>query len=178
MNFQQRIALITSMTTDFLRQYQRPTHLDNAGCLKEIGLIAEEINSLVSTSLSPEGFRERIEAAFKYLRRTYTQRAWPMPSHFVKAMEATVVSNRHVEADGDWRLDPMEINAKRIKGGDPVGDSWLWGRNAKLLLSSGLVSRDDVEARRNSLFEAWSETYGVGRAIDLRAEMDARHEAA
>jgi hypothetical protein len=178
MNFQQRIALITSMTTDFLRQYQRPTHLDDAGCLKEIGLIAEEINNMVSTSLSQEGFRDRINSAFKHLRRTYSQRAWPMPSHFVKAMEATTVSTRAIDTDSEWKLDPIKINANRIKEGEPIGDSWLWGKNAKLLVKSGLVSRDEIEARRNSLFEDWSSVYGVGKALEMRANMDERHEAA
>jgi hypothetical protein len=179
MDFQKRMILTTSIITDFLRQYQRPTHLDDQGALREISMIAEEVNNLVSTSHDPEGFRGRIETALRYIRRSYTQRTWPTPAHFVKAMEATVVSSKPIEGGTEGgTLDPIKINAKRIKAREAVGDSWLWGRNAKMLLASRLVTIDDLTEHRDIFFKGLSDVYGADRASEMLDQMNARHDAA
>lgn len=175
MNFHERTALITSIITDFLRQYQRPTHLDDEGCLREIAAIAEEVNALIPTSLTREGFRDRIERALKQVRRTYTMRAWPMPAHFIKAMDATVERSKAVQADTSTGKTPMQIAADRINAGEAVGDTWLFGRSAVELLRSGLVTTAQIKAYRSAMYFAAKDLGGEAHAGAIEANLLQRH---
>ena len=148
MHYQDRIRTAASLITDFLRQYQRPSHLDNDAALREISAIAEEVNALASTSLSQDEFKARIIEACRHIRQTYTQRAWPMPAHFIKAMEAVAAKvSRSAPASAKVTSFPSatQIAAQRIIQGEPVGDGWLYGKLALQLLNDGLVSQADLD---------------------------------
>lgn len=178
MHYQDRIKTAASIITDFLRQYQRPSHLDNEAAMREIAAIAEEVNALVSTSSSPDEFKGRILDACRILRQTYTQRAWPMPAHFIKAMEAVAAKvNKSVSADAKVATfdSAQQIAAQRIIEGEPVGDGWLYGRLALDLLSSGLVSESDLARYRETLRRSLERIYGPDKAALTVARLEQRH---
>jgi len=179
MSYQTRLASATMLITDFLRQYQRPTHLDDEGCMREIAAIAEEVNGLISASSSPENFRDRIETAFRHIRKTYTQRAWPMPAHFIKALDATA-KREAVEITGKpfASEDAIQIVARRIAAGDSVGDGWLYGRGAVQLLREGLVTTDQIRKYRSALYFAAKEVGGQEYAQRIEDALKEKHNSA
>lgn len=178
MNYQQRITTAASLATDFLRQYQRPSHLDEEGCLREIAAIAEELNSLVSASLSPDAFKTRIEAAFRHLRKTYTMRQWPMPAHFVKAMEATTPRTDDASQIASPVDDKERLIAQRMMEGEAVGDGWLYGRGAVKLLREGLVTQGVMKQYRSALYFGAKDVGGQEYADRLEAKLLRRHDEA
>lgn len=178
MQYQDRIRIAASVVTDFLRQYQRPSHLDNDAALREISTIAEEVNALASTSLSPEDFKARIIEACRQLRKTYMQRTWPTPAHFIKAMELVAIkANRTVTRDDPVTSLPTssQLVAKRIIDGEPVGDSWLYGKMALQLLSEGLVSQADIDRYRDGLRKSAEEVYSQGQVAEMFERLENRH---
>ena len=181
MHYQDRIKTAASIITDFLRQYQRPSHLDNEAAMREIAAIAEELNALVSTSSSPDEFKGRVIDACRILRQTYTQRAWPMPAHFIKAMEAVAAKvNKSVSADAKVATfgSAQQIAAQRIIEGEPVGDGWLYGRLALDLLNSGLVSEAELSRYRESLRRSAERVFGADQTARMFARLEQRHRDA
>lgn len=174
MNYNERIRSAATLVTEFLRQYQRPSHLDNDAALREISAIAEEVNALISTSLSPDAFRARINEACRHLRKTYTNRQWPMPAHFVKAMEATTPKPETQEI-GLEATDTMQIMANRMNAGEHVGDGWLYGRNAVRLMQSGMVTEHTIAKYRRALRSSAEHTGGKEYADMLEARWVQRH---
>lgn len=174
MNFNERIKSAASIITDCLRQYQRPSHLDNEAALREISAIAEEVNALISTSLSPDGFRGRVMDACRHIRKTYTNRQWPMPAHFIKAVEATTPKPEAANI-GSEPTDMLQIMAGRMNAGEHVGDSWLYGRNAVRLMQSGMVLENTMSAYRRAKFNAERSVYGDRKAEEMQQAMLQRH---
>lgn len=178
MHYQDRIKTAASLITDFLRQYQRPSHLDNQAALMEISAIAEEVNALVSTSSSPDEFKARIIEACRHIRQTYTQRAWPMPAHFIKAMEAVAakvsrssIPDNKIASFGSAN----QIAAQRIIQGEPVGDGWLYGKLALQLLNDGLISQADLDRYREGLRHSAEQVFSAGQVAEMFARFEQRH---
>ena len=181
MHYQDRIKAAAIIITDFLRQYQRPPHLDNEAALREISAIAEEVNGLSPTTLSPDEFKGRVMDACRILRQTYTQRAWPMPAHFIKAMEAVAAKvNKAAAADAKVATfdSAQQIAAQRIIEGEPVGDGWLYGRLALDLLRDGLVSEAEIDRYRQALRRSLERVYGPDKAGLTVARLEQRHRDA
>jgi len=178
MHYQDRIRTAASIVTDFLRQYQRPSHLDNDAALREISAIAEEVNALASTSLSPEEFKARIIEACRHIRQTYTQRAWPMPAHFIKAMELIAIKasrSAPVSAKVTSFSSATQIAARRIVEGEPVGDGWLYGKMALQLLNDGLVSQADINRYREGLRQRAEQVYSADQVAEMFSRLERRH---
>lgn len=184
MDYQSRIRIITSRLNEFLRQYQKPTHLDNEAGLTEIRTITEEINNLISASSSPDDLAQKVDGCFRSIRQDYTQRTWPTPAHFVKGMKV-VQARSSIGADNAagrpsvaQMKGPHEINADRMAAGDAVGDSWVYGRGAVELLREGMVTQDTLRKYRSALYFRAKEVGGPEYAAQIEEAMKARHAAA
>lgn len=188
MEYNERVRLITMSLNSFLRQYQRPTHLDTDGSLIEIKTIAEEINNLISASSNQDALAERVETCFKSLRRNYTQRTWPTVAHFVKAMNEIHAASPAIEGRGGELKSPAQIAADRMNAGDAVGDGWIYGKGALALLEARLVSDDVMRRYRSAMYflakDAASKTSdgnneaGKEYADKIEAKLIARHDRA
>ena len=119
--------------------------------------------------------------ACRILRQTYTQRAGPMPAHFIKAMEAVANKvNKAAAADAKVATfdSPQQIAAKRIIEGEQVGDGWLYGRLALGLLNDGLVSEVEIDRYRQALRRSAERAYGADQAASMFASLEQRHRDA
>lgn len=177
MDYQERMGLAASAINGFLSRFQRPPHLDEQAAAQEIRDIAEEVNSVISTSLSRDGFRDRIEKALRHLRKGYTQRTWPTLAHFVKAMDQTHERTSAKPASEAEAINSMELAAERINNGQPVGDFWLFGRGLCELLEAGLVKREAVQPARSALYFRAKDVAGEAYARTLEEKWLARPEA-
>lgn len=178
MDYSERIKLIITNLNAFLRQYQRPPHLDTDGSLIEVKAIAEEINNLISASSNQDALAERVEACFRSLRQNYTQRTWPTVAHFVKAMSEVQSKAAQIESADVETKSPEQIAADRMNAGEAVGDTWIYGRGALTLLKSGLVTQDVMRRYRSALYFSAKEVGGKDYAESFEARMLRRHEEA
>ena len=185
MDYQSRMRILTGLTNDFLRSFQRPHHLTDDLALAEIRSIAEEVNALCATSLTPDAFRSRVEDAFRELRKGYTQRQWPTVAHFIRAVETTapkwakaLEATNAANAGGAGLNNDIQNAAKRIKAGEAVGDTWVFGRGAVELLNANLVTEDDLRPYRSALYFSAKNVGGRYYADAIEADMLARHKRA
>lgn len=172
MEHQNRIWIITSRLNIFLRQYQKPAHLDNETSLAEMKVIADEINSLISASSNQDGLAATVDECFRILRQSYKRREWPMPAHFVEAMNAAQKKATTNETTGR-SLDPVDIAAKRMNAGEAVSDGWLYGKGALTLLDEGRVDEDTMRRYRSALYFS-ARNVGKGDATDYADALEAR----
>ena len=81
-------------------------------------------------------------------------RTWPTAKELSKAARE-IRKSKPVFADhsgeGEWLLDPVTINAKRIQGGHPVCETWLSGKRAKSLLATGMVCEADLNRYKKTI---------------------------
>ena len=159
----------------FLERRSMPRQLDG-----KPQAIAEEIQALAVAvgKFAPRGdyedwwprFIERLDEESK-------TRAWPTAFEMKNAAKGLSGPVSKHMAEGN-ETDPLEINAKRMNAGDPVGDGYLYGRLAAELLAKGLVSEATMRAYRSGLFFNAKAAYGEEGALKLEAEWKDRHEDA
>ena len=70
------------------------------------------------------------------------------------------------------------IIGKRMANGEPVGEGYLYGREACELISRRLVSQDVMTAYRSGAFLARRGMYGADAALAWEADAKATHEHA
>jgi hypothetical protein len=70
------------------------------------------------------------------------------------------------------------IIAKRMAVGEPVGEGYLYGREACEMISRRLVSQDVMTAYRSGAFLARRELYGQPAAVEWERNAKANHELA
>ncbi len=75
-------------------------------------------------------------------------------------------------------FDPHEINARRMDRGEPVGEGYLYGREAVEMIRRGLVDEATMKKYRSGAFLARKATQGEASALRWEAEAKARHQAA
>jgi len=72
--------------------------------------------------------------------------------------------------------NPLAVAEKRIQNDEPIGDSWLWGSNALLLIQR--VGMDKVQERRDRHASHLAQTYDIEPARRMLLELEYRHSEA
>lgn len=180
MDYSQRMKVTVEAVTEFLRQYQAPTHLDEAGRMAEIRMIAEDVNSQIASVASSGELRERIGQAEKMIRRTYTARAWPSQAHFFKAMRETAPAPKPRDTIPGMigMKTPEQIAADRMATGETVGEEWLYGTGAVKLLRDRIVDQETMKRYRSALYFKAKDIGGEEYARNIEQDLLARHDAA
>ena len=180
LNYTERMAYLTNATNQFLRGWKPPSHLDDAGKMERIKDTADAINSLTPTSYGHESLNDRCEAIFSAVKRSYGGKEWPSVAFVydtAKAIkpdsgESTPVSSA---AWDNGEIDDDAMAAKRIRAGEPVGDSYIVGAGAVRLISSHEITEDDLVPYRKSLWHSiktgWGEEIAQARMDDMRSRM-------
>lgn len=145
-------------------------------------LVQAEADKLLAVLLkfAPQvEYQPWLNAMFDQLEYQMKTRAWPS-----KAEVGAVCANMRKEDVQRGAIPrtspptPAEINAARIKAGEPVGDAWLFGRLALELVAEGHVSEGELNTYRNSMFRHIRKTYVGDEAERLIRTYEARHSEA
>ena len=94
--------------------------------------------------------------------------------------DAAAVANRDrpkLRSDGP-AFDPHEISARRMAAGEPVGENFLYGREAVEMIRRHLVDEPTMTRYRSGAFFSRKDMHGEASALAWEAEAKARHEAA
>ena len=153
MKYEERKKIVAKWLFDFLKRYEAPPHLDKEASKEEMLLMVEDINSeCPNTNMS--GLNLLLEEVSKYVRKNQSSRRWPTINMFVKALrenrEKIKIEDLDVKVNDNFVLDPLKINARRIKSKDPRGvhDYYIIGKGAEELLKNNLVTEADLEPFR------------------------------
>jgi len=131
--------------------------------------VKDEVRALSSTlfRVAPErDYREWWDVFVVHLGEGAQTRAWPTQGEIVGADKAARKSRPASQANV-YEPDPMAIAAQRIREGEAVGQSWLWGPQCRALQRAHGISEADLRPYRSALFFAEKELRGKESAEAL-----------
>lgn len=182
MTLEARARLIGGELATFLRQFATPNHLtDETLQLDRIRATAEAINARIPADFTEQSVGDRLGRAFRHVLSTHKHSGWPAVAVFVEAMD-------HVAKDGkqstasftdtfkEGAIDPMLVAAKRIRNNEPVGDGYLYGRQARELVADYGITEAQINKARRALEHDAAALYGDGTDAFI-ANLLRRHEA-
>jgi len=165
-----------------LHRYRLPDHLSDDAIRDEVNLLVEDINQLVPNETTDADLRLLFPEINSAIRRRHGAQGWPPAKVFIAATEDAVAAAAKKKAASNptraASLDPFDITAAKMRAKEPVGEHFLWGRQAVELIARGLVDQPTMEGYRAGAFEARKEHYGEEEAIRWENEAKARHLAA
>jgi hypothetical protein len=176
MNYQERMRLITGHANRFLAGWKRPEHLTNETAMTRLRSTAEAINKRLPASLNREGLEEVCSDIFQAVSENHRGREWPDVSLFAKFAEERGQTAAQA-APVEYAFDTVQINLRRLRRGDALGDEWIYGRRAVELLGVG-VTEEELDAYRSGLFFNFKEVWGVEEARRVEADLRRKHDDA
>jgi hypothetical protein len=147
MTFDERMAQIRSEITEMLATYAIPKHLDTENKVRqEIEGLARMVNHKLPSDTTQDHIRGTFERASMKLKSAHTSRTWPTGKDIDAAVTKSMTTSHSFSPDnkGPWKPDTLEINARRIRAGEPVGETYLTGKLAERMVSKGLVTEEQI----------------------------------
>lgn len=172
--------IIANHMSRWLTRYVPPTHLR-----ADAGARQDEIDAIVGALMryAPKTDVERwIDRITERLDHAMQTRAWPAVREVVDAcmairredqQAASAAPREQGEAPS---FDVFQATANAIHAGRAVGESYLWGRNAVVLLRRKLVTRAEIDALRRAAYYGHLTTHGEDAAeawLELAEEQHA-----
>lgn len=165
-----------------LRRYRAPEHLSDDAMRDEVNLLVEDINQLIPNEQTESDLWLLFQQINAAIRRRHGAQGWPPAKVFIAATEDAVEAAAKTKTAGQPAraagLDPFEITAAKMRAKEPVGETYLWGRQAVELIARGLVDQATMESYRTGAFMARKDQYGAQAAIRWEDEAKLRHLAA
>lgn len=165
-----------------LHRYRLPDHLSDDAIRDEVNLLVEDINQLVPNETTNADMRLLFPEVNAAIRRRHGAQGWPPAKVFIAATEDAVEAAAKKRAANQparsASTDQFEITAAKMRANEPVGEPYLWGRQAVELIARGLVDQPTLEGYRQGAFMARKEHHGEEEAIRWEEEAKARHLAA
>lgn len=169
-----RKEYLTRVFSDFLARKTVPR--DFAGNEKAQDA---EFSALIRTVLksAPEiNYQEwwpRFEDAVDSMMQT---RVWPSVNQLRGA--AKLVSKGRSAHSDEWSMDTVQINARRVRNREALGDEWFFGTRAVQLIQQAGITEDDLTPYRSGLWFSILGTYGENAARVRESEYRKKHDDA
>lgn len=130
----------------------------------------------VSRHAPHEGELAWFERLVDHLDATSETRAWPTVREVHDA--ATAIAPVRVGPPVEWQADTLGIVGAKMERGEPVGEEWLYGRQAVELIAAGKVDEQTMRRYRSAAYFSRKKTYGPEAADKWEEAAQGRHDAA
>ena len=147
MTHEERIRVILGELIKIMEGYATPKHLDTvAKQEQEARNIVRMINQKFPNDTTVEHIRGTMDRAMLKLKEAHKSRTWPTAADISAAVSKsmTSASTRSVSS-GPWKPDTLQLNAKRIIAGEPVGEMYIRGKLADKMVEMGLISEAHLQ---------------------------------
>ena len=147
MNYEQRIRLILGELIKMMEGYAEPKHLNTRKKQEdEARNIVRMLNQKFPSNATEDHIRGTMDRALLKLKETHKSRTWPTAADISKAVTTSMTTSfKGVEAGKPWKPDTLEINAARIKNGEPVSETYIRGTMAQKLLDLGMITEAHLQ---------------------------------
>lgn len=150
---------------------------------------ADEVQALVKTlvRIAPlQGYQDWWDDFADRLAESADTRAWPTQSEMVKASRVAkrpIIQGEDREGwvqrgDGSWKIDQIFHAANKIRAGEPVADTFLWGRSCVEMQEREGITDEMLKPYRSGLFFADKDMVDEAGAIEREAHRKSQHEIA
>ena len=154
MNYDQRIHVIIGEFAKLIAGYAVPKHLSTRAAEEEEAKnICRMINQKFPNDATEDQIRGTMDRALLKLKETHTSRTWPTAADISKAISKSMLREvKGIVKSGPFTPDVASINAKRIKAGEPVAQSYITNQsNVQAMLDTGLITSQDLQPYKNYL---------------------------
>ena len=146
MKYEQRFAIITGELLKMLEGYATPKHLNTDKKHRdEITNITRMLNTKFPNDTTEDHIVGTMDRAMLKLKEAHKSRTWPTAADISMAVSKSMTTSKSSlpKAIG-WKPDSLEVNAKRIKAGEPVGEMYIQGKMAERMVRDGLVTEEEL----------------------------------
>lgn len=146
MNYEHRIAIVRRWFKEQIApRFSIPPGLDPKMTAQDI---CETVNRSIPSNLSDEQINHILGTTTAALVSAAKTRTVPIPSVFQQATSKGVSALLKAGAANTTNdgpdLDPLSINARRIKRGDAVSEYYITGGGRSELVTRGLVTQEEL----------------------------------
>ncbi len=172
-----REAEIAKGLADWLALYSPPRNI--AGKPDDVQREMDRLIAVLVKFAPVEGYNGWVQSVLDQLAYQMKTRAWPT----VGELGAACSNARKAARDANPQapvigLDVYELNASRMKAGEPVGEGYLYGREAVEIIARRLIDQETMTRYRSAAFLTRKQAHGEASALAWEAEVKERHESA
>lgn len=157
---------------EWLQRYAVPMHLRDKPQAAQAE--AESLARILCKMAPRDDYAPFLNRVFDGLDFQLKHRIWPTSAE-IGAVCANLRRAPKADVGDAPATDPLEIVARRMARGEPVGEGYLYGRAACDLIATRQVSEETMQAYRSGAFLYRRETYGEAAALEWETEAKARH---
>jgi len=142
MTHEERIRVILGELVKIFEGYATPKHLDTrAKEEQEVRNIVRMINTKFPNDTNVDHIRGTMDRAMLKLKEAHKARSWPSAADIAAAVSKSMTSaSTRTVSSGPWKPDTLQLNAKRIIAGEPVGEMYIRGKLADKMVQMGLIT--------------------------------------
>lgn len=147
MKYEERFAIIMGELLKMLEGYATPKHLNTDKKHRdELHNIARMLNLKFPNDTTEDHIVGTMDRAMLKLKEAHKSRTWPTAAEISAAVSKSMTTSKSSLPSGNatWKPDSLEINAKRIKAGEPVGQMYIQGKLAERMVREGLVTEEQL----------------------------------
>lgn len=135
------------------------------------------MNKRLPASCGQDGLEALCDDIFQAVTEAHRGREWPDVSLFAKSADEKGAAAVKALPKHERAFDTIEINLRRLRAGEALGDEWFFGRRAVELMEKG-VTEDDLDRYRSALFFKGRDVWGEDMARDFELRLRRKHDDA
>ncbi len=171
-----RQAEIAKALTEWRESYSPPRSM--AGNKEAMQRESERLLAVLTKFAPPDGYNGWVSSVLEQCSYQMKTRAWPTVGELGAACSNARKARQADAAPTVFAFDIYELNANRMKAGEPVGEGYLYGREAVEMIARGLIDRETMTKYRSAAFFRRKEIHGEDAALAWEADAKERHESA
>lgn len=171
-----RQAEIAKTFAAWLESYTPPRNI--AGKPEAMQREADRLLAVLVKFAPQEGYNGWVDNVLEQVSYQMKTRAWPTVGEIGAACSNARKDARKTGPVPTVAMDVYELNANRMKASEPVGECYLYGREAVEMIARGLVDEATMTKYRSAAFFARKKAHGEESALRWEAEAKQRHDEA
>lgn len=171
-----RQAEIAKALAQWLESYTPPRNM--AGNPEALQRESERLLGVLTKFAPQDGYNGWVSSVLEQCAYQMKTRAWPTVGELGSACSNARKALKPSEKPKPFVMDIYELNANRMKAGEPVGEAYLYGREAVEMIARGLVDQETMTKYRSAAFFARKDIQGEEAALAWEADAKGRHESA
>ena len=145
MTYTDRTQIIGTWLQQALRRYEAPLKMDQETRRKELTFIVQDVNSNIASHVHKEQLISMLDRIEAKIRGAHGSRSWPTIKTFIECTKK-VSTDLPASSTETYSLDPLRINEKRIRKGEPISELYLTNKKMRAdLIEKTSITNEDLK---------------------------------
>lgn len=148
MNYDDRMRQIRPWVADMVARFDRPNHLTHDKAEQELRDMAEDLNYSLPSKITADSLASTLDRTSRAIRMKQRTRTWPTIQMVISCARESLPKPDMLKPQAPQSMQANmsdRINARRIKAGQAVAESYITGNGRDRLLDAKLIEAADLE---------------------------------